>query len=52
MCLIFETTLYKDITGLKSKVFFTSEKKLSIGDYRKVKIDDVVDLDLMGSLAE
>ena len=41
-----------DAPDIDGKVFFTSEEKLSIGDYRKVKIDDVVDLDLMGSLAE
>ena len=41
-----------DAPEIDGKIFFTSPKKLTAGDYVKVKIEDMLDLDLLGSLAE
>ncbi len=41
-----------DAPEIDGKIFFSSPKKLTAGDYVKVKIEDVLDLDLLGSLAE
>ncbi|MBR1392596.1 MAG: 30S ribosomal protein S12 methylthiotransferase RimO [Ruminococcus sp.] len=39
-----------DAPEIDGKVFFTSENKLRIGEYVKVKIDDVMDYDLIGTV--
>ncbi len=41
-----------DAPEIDGKIFFSSPKKLTAGDYVKVKIEDLLDLDLLGSLAE
>ncbi len=38
-----------DAPEIDGKIFFTSDKKLTVGDYVSVKIDDVIDGDLFGS---
>lgn len=40
---------YMDAPDIDGKVFFTSDNKLAIGDYIKVKVDDLLDYDLLGS---
>lgn len=37
-----------DAPDIDGKVFFTSDKKLSIGEYIKVRINDILDYDLLG----
>lgn len=39
-----------DAPEIDGKVFFTSERKLRIGEYVMVKIDDVMDYDLIGTV--
>lgn len=39
-----------DAPEIDGKVFFTSERKLRIGEYVRVKIDDVMDYDLIGTV--
>ena len=41
-----------DAPEIDGKVFFTSPKKLTAGDYVKVKIEEMLDLDLFGTIAE
>ena len=37
-----------DAPDIDGKVFFTSENKLAVGQFVRVKIEDTMDLDLMG----
>jgi ribosomal protein S12 methylthiotransferase len=39
-----------DAPDIDGKIFFTSEKKLKIGDFVNVKIDEVLDCDLFGQV--
>ena len=39
---------YMDAPDIDGKVFFTSEKRLSLGEYVKVKVSDILDYDLLG----
>lgn len=39
-----------DAPEIDGKVFFTSPKRLKIGDYVKVKINDLIEYDLLGEL--
>ncbi len=39
-----------DAPEIDGKIFFTSSKKLTVGDYVNVKIEDTIDCDLFGSL--
>lgn len=41
-----------DAPDIDGKVFFTSEKPLTIGDYVKIKITDTLDYDLIGEVIE
>ena len=41
-----------DAPDIDGKIFFTSENKLSLGQFVKVKIDDVMEYDLVGSVIE
>ncbi len=41
-----------DAPDIDGKIFFTSENKLSLGQFVKVKIDDVMEYDLIGSVIE
>lgn len=41
-----------DAPDIDGKIFFTSEKKLSVGDFVKVALEDTLDLDLIGSVEE
>lgn len=41
-----------DAPEIDGKVFFTSPKKLTAGDYVKVTIEEMLDLDLFGTIAE
>ena len=41
-----------DAPDIDGKVFFTSEKPLSIGEYVKIKITDTLDYDLIGEVIE
>ena len=41
-----------DAPDIDGKIFFTSEKKLSVGDFVKVALEDTLDLDLIGSVVE
>lgn len=37
---------------IDGKIFFSSERKLTVGEYVKVKIDDTLDCDLLGTVCE
>ena len=39
-----------DAPDIDGKVFFTSEKTLSIGEYVKIRINDTLDYDLIGEV--
>ncbi len=39
---------FMDAPDIDGKVFFTSEKRLSLGEYVKVKVSDILDYDLLG----
>ena len=39
---------YMDAPDIDGKVFFTSKNKLSLGEYVKVKINEILDYDLLG----
>ena len=39
-----------DAPDIDGKIFFTSEKPLSVGEYVKVKITDTLDYDLIGEV--
>jgi ribosomal protein S12 methylthiotransferase len=41
-----------DAPEIDGKIFFTSQKKLTVGDYVNVKIEDLLDCDLLGSVEE
>ena len=41
-----------DAPEIDGKIFFSSGKKLTAGDYVKVKLDDILDCDLLGTLEE
>ncbi|MGN0632427.1 MAG: 30S ribosomal protein S12 methylthiotransferase RimO [Oscillospiraceae bacterium] len=41
-----------DAPEIDGKIFFTSEKRLSVGEYVKVRIDDLLDCDLLGTVVE
>ncbi len=41
-----------DAPDIDGKVFFTSERPLTVGDYVKLKITDTLDYDLMGEVIE
>ena len=41
-----------DAPDIDGKIFFTSEKKLSVGDFVTVTLEDTLDLDLIGSVVE
>ncbi len=41
-----------DAPDIDGKIFFTSEKKLSIGDFVEVVLEDTLDLDLLGSVVQ
>jgi len=38
-----------DAPEIDGKIFFLSEDKVRVGEYVKVKIDDTMDYDLIGS---
>ncbi len=40
----------QDAPEIDGKIFFTAEKKPSVGEFVKVKIEDVLDYDLIGSV--
>lgn len=37
-----------DAPDIDGKVFFTSDRKLSLGEYVKIKVNDILDYDLLG----
>lgn len=39
---------YMDAPDIDGKIFFTSKNKLSLGEYVKVKVNDILDYDLLG----
>lgn len=39
---------YMDAPDIDGKVFFTSKNRLSLGEYVKVKVNDILDYDLLG----
>ncbi len=39
---------YMDAPDIDGKVFFTSSSKLSLGDYVKIKVNNILDYDLLG----
>ena len=41
-----------DAPEIDGKIFFTSKKKLSVGDFVQVTLEDTLDLDLIGSVVE
>lgn len=41
-----------DAPDIDGKIFFNSEKKLAIGDYVRVEIEDVMDYDLIGVVVD
>ncbi|HOR22037.1 MAG TPA: TRAM domain-containing protein, partial [Ruminococcus sp.] len=41
-----------DAPDIDGKVFFTSEKPLSVGEYVKIRITDTLDYDLIGEVIE
>lgn len=41
-----------DAPDIDGKIFFTSEKRLQIGDYVKIRITDTLDYDLIGEVIE
>ncbi len=41
-----------DAPEIDGKIFFTSENKLSIGQFVNVAVDDILDYDLLGSVVE
>jgi ribosomal protein S12 methylthiotransferase len=41
-----------DAPEIDGKIFFNTKKKLTVGEYLKVKIEDVLDCDLLGSIVE
>ena len=41
-----------DAPEIDGKIFFSSERKLTVGEYVKVKIDDTLDCDLLGTVFE
>ena len=41
-----------DAPEIDGKIFFSSERKLTVGEYVKVKIDDTLDCDLLGTVCE
>ncbi len=42
----------RDAPDIDTKTFFTSEKPLKIGQYVQVKVEDVLDYDLIGAVVE
>ncbi|MCM1505615.1 MAG: 30S ribosomal protein S12 methylthiotransferase RimO [Ruminococcus flavefaciens] len=47
-CWFGRTTM--DAPDIDGKIFFTSEKRLSVGEYVKIKITDTLDYDLIGEV--
>ena len=41
-----------DAPDIDGKIFFTSDRKLSIGEYVRVRINDILDYDLIGEVIE
>ena len=41
-----------DAPEIDGKIFFSSERKLSVGEYVNVVVDDVLDYDLIGTVIE
>ena len=41
-----------DAPEIDGKIFFSSGRKLTAGDYVRVRLDDVLDCDLLGTLDE
>ena len=41
-----------DVPDIDPKIFFTATKPLNVGQYIKVKIDDTMDADLIGTAEE
>ena len=41
-----------DAPEIDGKVFFTSEKKVAVGQYVKVELFDTLDYDLLGTVTE
>lgn len=41
-----------DAPEIDGKIFFSSERKLTVGEYVKIKIDDTLDCDLLGTVCE
>ena len=41
-----------DAPEIDGKIFISSERKLTVGEYVKVKIDDTLDCDLLGTVCE
>ena len=41
-----------DAPDIDGKIFFSSERKLSVGEYVKVRITDTLDYDLIGEVIE
>ncbi len=41
-----------DAPDIDGKVFFTSERKLKVGEFVKVKFEDILDMDLVGFVVE
>ncbi|MBQ1537396.1 MAG: 30S ribosomal protein S12 methylthiotransferase RimO, partial [Ruminococcus sp.] len=41
-----------DAPEIDGKIFFTTPRKLTAGDYVKVKINDLLDCDLLGEVME
>ena len=39
-----------DAPDIDGKIFFTGDKKLSFGEYVTVKINDILDYDLLGEI--
>lgn len=43
---------YAEAPEIDGKIFFTSENKLTVGEFVKVQIDDVLDYDLIGAVID
>ena len=41
---------YAEAPEIDGKIFFTSDKKLTIGEFVKVQIDSTMDYDLIGAV--
>ncbi len=41
---------YSEAPEIDGKIFFTSERKLSVGEFVNVQIDDILDYDLIGAV--